>query len=486
MPALSGTHQTAVQPHPTKASWRRAALFAQSFKDVETAISTLEPRLHSYTTLFPQRRESVDEWQDFDSAELLNHQRLVIGARTRGCIVWVLLTAAIVASNANQIERIVLSIVCLLPFAQRLVGNVATWKRTAILDVLCMLAVGLRPVVAQDYELALYFHVVVLWCWTLLIPTQTTVLDSIGWLVCTLTNVLVVLNHSDWEQHLALLLVGTSAVLLSHTASERDRHVAQRRLVGQKQRLSSQRMLVQKLVPPHVAAPLIFRFTQSQSRSNSIGIAERHPDVSIIFIDLCGFTQWSQAIEPETLVHSLNLVVSCLDVLVKNYRLVKIKNIGDCVMVGGNFEGNEADHATQIVQFGLDALLAIQKLKNPADPKHVLTARAGVHVGQVMAGVIGHRSIAYDVFGSTVNMAARLETSGTPGHVHVSSALWRRLPVGRFHAQEQTVDLKGFGQTSTFLIEDRRTANNSVELIREIDDFHQAKILPDNTNENHR
>src|SRR3954453_18815934 len=117
-------------------------------------------------------------------------------------------------------------------------------------------------------------------------------------------------------------------------------------------------------------------------------IAQRFEDVSVLFADIVGFTPLSARLSPAELIEMLNRLFSAFDELVDRHGLEKIKTIGDAYMVAGGLPEPRLDHLEAMATFALDMLKAMQAL--PA-AQHDLQVRVGIHVGSVVAGVIGRR-----------------------------------------------------------------------------------------------
>src|SRR6187401_2165474 len=151
-------------------------------------------------------------------------------------------------------------------------------------------------------------------------------------------------------------------------------------------------------------------------------IAQRFDDVSVLFADIVGFTVMSARMSPTELVEMLNGLFSTFDELADRHGLEKIKTIGDAYMVAGGLPEPHPDHLAAM------ARLALEMQENICQTGHgELALRIGLHVGSVIAGVIGIRKFIYDVWGDTVNTASRLESHGAPGRVQVSEAVFQRL-----------------------------------------------------------
>jgi class 3 adenylate cyclase/CheY-like chemotaxis protein len=179
-------------------------------------------------------------------------------------------------------------------------------------------------------------------------------------------------------------------------------------------------------------------------------IADAHPEVSVLFADLVGFTQLSKGLSAERLVEILDQIFSDFDAIVGAAGVEKIKTIGDCYMLVGGVPEPRPDHAVAVVQAGFDMLNAMARINQQHGTQ--LQIRVGVNSGPVVAGVIGMHKFTYDLWGNTVNVASRMESTGTPGRVHVSPSTAQHL--GQHFALEPrgSVSVKGIGEIETFFV----------------------------------
>jgi adenylate cyclase len=179
-------------------------------------------------------------------------------------------------------------------------------------------------------------------------------------------------------------------------------------------------------------------------------IADRYASVTVLFSDLVGFTSISSELEPQLLVSELNRLFSEFDALCERTEVEKIKTIGDAYLAVGGLPGTRADHATAVAELALGMVEAVARLNVSSGRDWRI--RIGVHSGPVVAGVIGTRKFVYDVWGDTVNVASRLESSAEPNRIHVSEPVAEALR-GTFDLEPRgTIDLKGKGHTETFLL----------------------------------
>jgi class 3 adenylate cyclase len=182
-------------------------------------------------------------------------------------------------------------------------------------------------------------------------------------------------------------------------------------------------------------------------------IANGHQIVSVLFADLCGFTKLSRKTSPADLVSMLNEIFTTFDDIVKNHGVEKIKTIGDCYMLVGGLPNPRDDHAQAVADTALEMVQALERINKNRDID--LAMRIGIHSGPVVAGVIGKIKFTYDIWGDTVNVASRMESSGLPGKIHISEQTMAELN-SQFNLEERgMVECKGLGQVKTFFVNGR-------------------------------
>ncbi|MEM8954079.1 MAG: adenylate/guanylate cyclase domain-containing protein [Verrucomicrobiota bacterium] len=199
--------------------------------------------------------------------------------------------------------------------------------------------------------------------------------------------------------------------------------------------------LLLNILPPSIANRL------KESERN---IVDAIPEASILFCDLVGFTPLSAELRPGDLVTLLNDMFSMMDRLAAKYHLEKIKTIGDAYMLAGGVPDPLPDHAVAVATFALDLIDEIPTLNKPGQPEVGL--RIGIHSGPVVAGVIGEKKFAYDLWGDTVNIASRMESNGEKNRVHISTDTKSLLDDHFEFEPRGQVEIKGKGQMETYFL----------------------------------
>lgn len=173
----------------------------------------------------------------------------------------------------------------------------------------------------------------------------------------------------------------------------------------------------------------------------------RHEDVSILFADIVGFTPLAASMPAEEVVALLAAVFERFDALIAECGVEKIKTIGDAYMVASGVPQAQSDHAQRLAHCAIGMLAIVAQFS--AESGHPLQLRIGLHRGPAVAGVIGSAKFAYDLWGESVNLASRLESSGEPGRIHVSEAFRHGLDEMMDFQERGEITLKGVGPTRT-------------------------------------
>jgi len=215
--------------------------------------------------------------------------------------------------------------------------------------------------------------------------------------------------------------------------------VRARRALQREEELSEQLLL--NVLP----APIATRLKQHEDV-----IADRFPDVTVLFADLVDFTRRSQHSRPQEVVQVLDELFSAFDQLTRCHGLEKIKTIGDAYMVAGGLPEPMADHARAAADLALAMQVEVARRTDPSGQP--LQARIGIDTGPVVAGVIGTDKFSYDLWGDTVNTASRMESTGVAGCIQVTTRTYQRLRDGYRFQRRGLVAVKGKGEMVTWFL----------------------------------
>jgi adenylate cyclase len=179
-------------------------------------------------------------------------------------------------------------------------------------------------------------------------------------------------------------------------------------------------------------------------------IAEHFADVNVMFADLAGFTELASHTAPVQLVNILNQIFSAFDRLADSHGLEKIKTIGDAYMAVSGLAQQSDQSADAVAEMALDMCAAIKEFnaQNGLDFK----LRVGINSGPVIAGIIGMRKFSYDLWGTTVNIASRMQSTCPIGAIHISAATRERLGDRFEYIDRGMIQIKGHSEMHTYLL----------------------------------
>lgn len=233
-----------------------------------------------------------------------------------------------------------------------------------------------------------------------------------------------------------VVLILTIAFVLER--SKRQQYLANRDLELERQRSDD---LLNNILPEPIAQKL---------RDNPAAIAESVDEATVLFSDIVGFTPFSEALEPNEILQLLDTLFGKFDDLCADRGIEKIKTIGDAYMAVAGIPRPDPDHAASIVELALDMQRAAAAIA-PLWPTELML-RIGISSGPVVAGVIGHRKFAYDLWGDTVNTASRMESQGRANRIHVSSSTYELLRDRYAFGEPQQLEIKGKGLMTTYYL----------------------------------
>ena len=211
--------------------------------------------------------------------------------------------------------------------------------------------------------------------------------------------------------------------------------------------LNEEYQFSENLLARMLPQPIATQLKQDPKRT----IADHHKDVTILFADLVGFTPRAETQSAQRLVAFLNALFTRFDNLAERNGLEKIKTIGDAFMVAGGMPEPQEDHAHRIATLALEMKAEARRFASESGEDFDI--RIGIATGGVVAGVIGTHKPFYDVWGKTVNVAARLEASAETGTILISEEMAERVKDDFDVKSVGSIDLKGVGERPVFALQ---------------------------------
>jgi class 3 adenylate cyclase len=214
---------------------------------------------------------------------------------------------------------------------------------------------------------------------------------------------------------------------------------------AEKQRERSENLLL-NILPAEVAEELKVKGSAE---------AQQFDEVTVLFTDFKGFTQLSEKMSPKELVFVINEYFSAFDHIMVKYGVEKIKTIGDAYMAVGGLPVTTSTHAMDVISAAIEIqqFMAEQKSRKEAKNELFFDIRIGIHTGPVVAGIVGVKKFAYDIWGDTVNTASRMESNGEVGKINISQTTYT-LVKDKFNCVERgKIQVKGKGEVDMYFVD---------------------------------
>jgi len=225
---------------------------------------------------------------------------------------------------------------------------------------------------------------------------------------------------------------------LEQTVKERTAEVV-------KQKEKSDELLL-NILPSEVAEEL---------KEKGYTTAKAFDEVTVLFSDIKGFTHVAEKLTAQELVEEINTYFSAFDHIMKQFGLEKIKTIGDAYIAAGGIPEKNSAKAQNVVEAAIAMQQTVEKLKQErvSSNKSYFELRIGIHTGPVVAGVVGIKKFQYDIWGDTVNLAARMEQSGASGKINISQHTYEIVKEQFTCVHRGKIEAKNKGEIDMYFVE---------------------------------
>jgi class 3 adenylate cyclase len=182
--------------------------------------------------------------------------------------------------------------------------------------------------------------------------------------------------------------------------------------------------------------------------------AKRFDSVTVMFTDFKNFTAYSDKLSPEELVDSIDFYYSKFDDIIEKHGLEKIKTVGDAYMCAGGIPFPSSDHPFKMIEAALEIVEFVHESKK-SDPDDMtrFDIRIGINTGPVVAGVVGKKKFAYDIWGDTVNIASRMESNSEPGRINISDNTYQLIKDRYKFSYRGEINAKNKGMMKMYFVE---------------------------------
>ncbi len=181
-----------------------------------------------------------------------------------------------------------------------------------------------------------------------------------------------------------------------------------------------------------------------------------YEEVTVMFTDMVGFTRISEQLDPQLVVAEIDHCFSAFDKIVEACGVEKIKTIGDAYMCVGGLPAVNDTHAQDVVRAALQIMAFMEQRKKEREQAGQIPfeIRVGIHTGPVIAGIVGVHKFAYDIWGDTVNTAARMEQNSRTGKINISGATYERVKDKFKCTYRGKIDAKNKGMIDMYFVEE--------------------------------
>jgi class 3 adenylate cyclase len=237
----------------------------------------------------------------------------------------------------------------------------------------------------------------------------------------------------------------TNNLLLARQRDELDLEVQERTKELRLEKQKSDDLLL-NILPEEVANEL---------KEKGSADAKQFDMVTVMFTDFKGFTKISERLSPSQLVEEIHICFKAFDDIIEKHNIEKIKTIGDAYMCAGGLPVSNETHAIDVVNAALEIRQFMQEHleKKKLASEEVFEIRIGIHTGPVVAGIVGIRKFAYDIWGDTVNVASRLESSGEAGKINISGSTYEYVKDQFACTHRGKIEAKNKGQIDMYFVE---------------------------------
>ncbi|MEH6746902.1 MAG: adenylate/guanylate cyclase domain-containing protein [Maribacter arcticus] len=194
--------------------------------------------------------------------------------------------------------------------------------------------------------------------------------------------------------------------------------------------------------------------------------AKKYDTVTVLFTDFKGFTSYSENLSPEALVETIGFYFSKFDDIIEKHGLEKIKTIGDGYMCAGGLHGNTINHANRMILAAFEIAAFVKQTKDDVTASELtFDIRIGINTGPVVAGVVGNKKFAYDIWGDTVNVASRMESMSEPGRINISENTYHLVCKDFDCVPRGEIQMKNHGMMQMFYVIGIKTIHRNKNLV---------------------
>jgi class 3 adenylate cyclase/DNA-binding NarL/FixJ family response regulator len=229
----------------------------------------------------------------------------------------------------------------------------------------------------------------------------------------------------------------------------------QNKILEQKVEERTQQLKIEKKKSDDLLLNILPEEVANELKQKGYASVKTYGMVTVLFIDFKDFTKISERITPELLVAELDYCFKAFDDIIEKNGIEKIKTIGDAYLCAAGLPVPSYNHAETGVKAAIEITEFMQQRKKEKEERHEIPfeARIGIHTGPVVAGVVGAKKFSYDIWGDTVNTAARMEQNSEAGKINISETTYKLLNNNFSCCHRGKIEAKNKGMIDMYFVE---------------------------------
>ncbi len=259
---------------------------------------------------------------------------------------------------------------------------------------------------------------------------------------------------ATWWAYVIYFIVGVGTTILFIWRNNK-KLILRARMLQQEVKKATHTIIKEKNKSDELLLNILPADVAEELKETGAAEAKYMENVTVLFTDFKGFTEYSEKLSAEKLVAEINFCFSAFDLIMQKFGIEKIKTIGDAYMAAGGLPKANTTHAFDVINaaFEIQYFMAKHKAEKLAAGELFFDIRIGIHTGPVVAGIVGVKKYAYDIWGDTVNTASRMESNSEVGKINISKSTYDIVHEHYNCIHRGKIAAKGKGEIDMYFVE---------------------------------